>query len=111
MIIDSEELLEELEDDRELLAQMFQIFEQDAGGRMSRIRDAIASGNSAVLMEEAHALKGGVGNFFAMSVFDTAYKLEIMGRDNELAEASSVFATLETQVDAMKAEIRQIIAG
>jgi HPt (histidine-containing phosphotransfer) domain-containing protein len=62
-------------------------------------------------MEEAHALKGGVGNFFAMSVYETAYQLEIMGRDGQLADAPSVLAELEKQLADMNAEISNIVAG
>ncbi len=83
MILDSDELLEEIDGDRELLAQMFQIFEPDADSRMAKISEAISTGDSEMLMAEAHALKGGVGNFFATAVYETANQLEVMGRDNE----------------------------
>jgi HPt (histidine-containing phosphotransfer) domain-containing protein len=111
MLIDSEELLEEVEDDREMLGAMFTLFQQDAEERLPKIRGAIGSANATVQMEEAHALKGGVGNFFAMSVYETAYQLEIMGRDGQLADAPSVLAELEKQLADMNAEISNIVAG
>lgn len=111
MLIDAEELLEEVEDDREMLGAMFTIFQQDAEERLPKIRGAIDSGNAAVLMEESHAIKGGIGNFFAMSVYETAYQLEIMGRDGQLANASTVLAELEAQLGDMNAEISQLISG
>lgn len=111
MLIDAEELLEEVEDDREMLGAMFTMFQQDAEERLPKIRGAIDSENAAVLMEEAHALKGGIGNFFAMSVYGTAYQLEIMGRDGQLANASTVLAELEKQLGDMNSEISQLISG
>ncbi len=111
MLIDAEELLEEVEDDREMLGAMFTMFKQDAEERLPKIRSAIDSKNAAVLMEESHALKGGIGNFFAMSVYETAYQLEIMGRDGQLANASTVLAELEKQLGDMIAEISQLISG
>ena len=111
MLVDSEELLEEVEDDREMLGQMFAMLQQDSAERLPKIRDAIESGNGQILMEESHALKGGVGNFFAMSVYETAYRLENMGRDGKLVDAPPVLAELEKQLDQMNAEIRDIVAG
>jgi HPt (histidine-containing phosphotransfer) domain-containing protein len=111
MILDVQELLEEIDNDRELLAQMFQAFEADADRRMALIRGAIHTGDSAALMTEAHALKGSVGNFFAMPVCETAYQLEIMGRDKTTAGAVEAFQRLESQVAALKQAIRDLIAG
>jgi HPt (histidine-containing phosphotransfer) domain-containing protein len=111
MILDAEELLEELDNDRELLAQMFQTFEADADRRMALIRGAIRTGDSATLMTESHALKGSVGNFFAMRVCETAHQLEIMGRDQATAGAAEAFQRLENQVAALKQAIRDLIAG
>ena len=111
MIVDTEELLEEVEDDLEMLGQMFQIFEGDAEGRVARLRAAIEGGDANTVMEEAHALKGGVGNFFAMPVFETAYKLEAMGQSGDLADAAATFAELESQLGTMKSEIQALIAG
>ena len=111
MILDSEELLEEIDGDRELLGQMFEIFEPDADRRMEMIREAINAGDAETLMAEAHALKGGVGNFFATPVFETAYRLEIIGQNNETAGAAEVFATLESQLESLKQAIRELITG
>ena len=108
-MLDAEELLEEVDDDREMLAQMFQIFESDSEGRVSRIRSAIEAGDATTLMEEAHALKGGIGNFFADIPFETAYCLESMGKEGNLSDAARVFSQLEEQLDVLKSEIRKLI--
>ena len=111
MILDTEELLEEIDGDRELLGQMFDVFEPDADRRLALIREAVKTGDSATLTAEAHALKGSVGNFFATPVFGTAYQLEIMGRDNSISGAAETLATLETQMTSLKQAIRELIAG
>ena len=55
MILDSEELLEEIDGDRELLGQMFEIFEPDADRRMQMIREAINAGDAETLMAGPNA--------------------------------------------------------
>ena len=111
MILNAEELLEEIDNDRELLEQMFQMFEADADRRIALIRAAISSGDAATLSAEAHALKGGVGNFFAMPVYETAQELETMGRDDRIDAARETFEKLEIQLAELKQELRELIAG
>lgn len=108
-MLDAEELLEEVDNDREMLAQMFQIFESDAEERVSRIRAAIDAGDATTLMEEAHALKGGIGNFFADVPFETAYRLETMGKEGDMSDAARVCAELEGQLEVLKSAIRKLI--
>jgi len=110
MILDTEELLEETDRDRDLLQQMFQIFAADVDRRMTRIRQAVADADAHTIAAEAHAIKGGVGNFFAGETYETAASLEAMGRANDLAEVAPAVAQLESQLEALKQAICDLIA-
>jgi HPt (histidine-containing phosphotransfer) domain-containing protein len=88
---------------------MLEIFERDSAERLPKIRDAVAAGDAETIMAEAHALKGGSGTFFATTTFETANKLETMGRENELAEAAATFAELEEAVRNLTEAVRNII--
>lgn len=108
-VLDHEALMEELDDDFEMLETMLEIYTRDSAERMPKIRDAIAAGDAETVMAEAHALKGGSGTFFATAAFETANKLEAMGRENELADAQSTFVVLEADVEKLKATVKQIL--
>lgn len=61
MAIDSEALLEELDDDKDMLQTMLQMFEKDAATRLPNLHQAVTDGDASTVASEAHALKGGVG--------------------------------------------------
>ena len=102
-VIDTEALLEELDDDKDML----QMFEKDAATRLPKLREAVNSGDAETVAAEAHALKGGVGNFFADSAVAAADALEAAGRSGELTNAASLLARLESQLE----EVKRAIAG
>ena len=109
MILDEAELLEECDNDKEMLGKMVEIFERDSAERVPKLRAAIESGDSATVKAEAHALKGGIGTFFAQAAFDVAYKLEDMGANDDLAGAAETLATLEEQLDSLRQKLNELI--
>jgi HPt (histidine-containing phosphotransfer) domain-containing protein len=108
-ILDEEELLEEYEDDMETLARACEIFARDCDQRLPRLREAIDASDSATVNSEAHALKGGVGTFFATAAYETAYKLETMGANGELSEAAATFQTLEGELKSLRQKLDELI--
>jgi two-component system sensor histidine kinase/response regulator len=95
-------LMEECDDDKEFLARMVEIFDRDSSERLPKLHDAIKAGVSETVSAEAHALKGGLGNFFAAASFETANKLEMMGRDGNLDEAEDTFQRLERELKELR---------
>lgn len=109
MILDEAALLEECDNDRELLGRMVEIFDRDSGGRLPRLREAVRSGNAEVVKQEAHALKGGIGTFYAKAAYETAYALENMGTNGSLAEAETTLRTLERQIQSLRQRLDELI--
>jgi HPt (histidine-containing phosphotransfer) domain-containing protein len=109
MPFDRDELLEEYEDDTETLARMLEIFDRDAGDRIEKIRAAIDSNACEALMNEAHAIKGGLGTFFATSTYELAYKLEMMGRDQNTSGAQETFAAFQTELKVLRSALGELI--
>ena len=62
-------------------------------------------------MSEAHALKGGVGNFFAKAAFDTAHKLETMGRDEDPGDAAATLQTFESDLKDLRQALSELIGS
>ena len=110
-VIDTESLMEELDDDLDMLQTMVQMFEKDVGSRLPKLRDAVTAGDSETIASEAHALKGGVGNFFADSAFEAANKLESAARSGELDNAAGLLTSLEHELNRVKHTLTEILKG
>jgi signal transduction histidine kinase/DNA-binding response OmpR family regulator len=109
MILDEAALLEECDNDKSMLRRMVEIFDRDARDRLPRLREALRSGNAVAVKEEAHALKGGIGTFYATDAYDTAYVLEKMGADGNLTSAQATLQTLESQLQSLREKIDELI--
>ena len=109
VILDEAALLEECDNDKAMLRRMVEIFDRDAGGRLPRLREAVRTGDAAAVKEEAHALKGGIGAFYAKAAYDTAYVLEKMGADGHLSNAQATLQTLESQLQSLRQRLEELI--
>ena len=109
MILDDAALLEECDNDMELLRRMVEIFDRDSQERLPKLREAVRSGNAAVVKQEAHALKGGIGTFYAKTAHDTAHALEKMGTDGSLTEAEATLRTLERQLQSLRQKLEELM--
>ena len=76
---------------------------------MPRLREAVRAGDCETLASEAHALKGGTGNFFAKAAFETAAKLEMMGRNKDVGDAEATLDTLESQLQSLRQALGELI--
>lgn len=108
--IDLPGALERLDDDRELLQELAQLFLQDLPLRLVDIRNAVASHNAKALQQSAHTLKGSAGNLAAVAVFEVARHLEQMGRDGDLTHIDEAYAVLKTEVERLTAELETLAA-
>jgi two-component system sensor histidine kinase/response regulator len=109
MILDEEALLEECDNDKSMLGRMVEIFDRDNRDRLPRLREAVRSGDAVAVKEEAHALKGGIGAFYAKAAYETAYVLEKMGADGNLSNAQATLQTLESQLQSLRRKLDELI--
>ena len=80
--------------------------------QLGTLRDAIASGDAARLEKSAHALKGAISQFTSTGPFETARRLEGMGREQKMGDAEGAFATLAVQCQQLNqtlASFRKVI--
>ena len=107
---DEEELKEEYEGDEDLLADMIESYfglVPKLGGEME---EAIAKSDTATVCEIAHTLKGGSGNFFAKAAFESAAKLEQIGKESDLSNVDEAWQRLREDLQRLKSELRRYIA-
>jgi hypothetical protein len=70
------------------------------------VRESVEQGTPDLVRRAAHAFKGSVSNFITGGPTATAFALETIGRDGRIAEARSVLARLEREVDSLLAQLR-----
>jgi len=93
--------LDDGEDD--LLAELIDLFLEDAPARISSMRTAIAAEDWSALGSWAHSLKGSCGSLGAVHMADLCAKLEAVGRQGGVrVEAERWQRDLEHQYELVR---------
>lgn len=108
---DLAEALDRVENDREFLATLVDVFLDSLPGYMTALRGSIDRNDPADVEREAHTIKGAALNFDAFPTADAARRLEQMGRSGDLAGAEEVYATLAAAVDRLTSALGAIKVG
>jgi two-component system sensor histidine kinase/response regulator len=107
---DEKALMDHLDGDVEFLGETVAMLDEDGPELLEQIRVAAASGDAAALVRPAHTLKGMLANFYADPAQSAARELEIMGREQRLADVHPAVdkARRETQrlIEALKQYLR-----
>jgi HPt (histidine-containing phosphotransfer) domain-containing protein len=106
--LDRQMALSRVGGDKELLQEIASLFLEDCPRALAEIREAVACGDAARLENAAHALKGSVANFGARDAVAAAFRLEQMGRANEMSEAEAMLCTLESALSVVCAELASL---
>ena len=94
MVFDFSLALSQMDNDRELFAEVAGLFLRDAGEMTSRIEEAIQNHDATALMRSAHKFKSSVGIFGAEEAQHLLEQLENMGDRNQLNGAAAAFERL-----------------
>jgi CheY-like chemotaxis protein len=97
--VDLSAVVETVEGDEALLAELVRVFAHDYPKRLTEIREAIAIGESKRLERASHGLRGEVGLFSAQVACNLAATLETMGREGHLDNALGVLQELEREIE------------
>ena len=108
-ILDQAALLDRVDHDIEFLAETVEMFNEDAPGLLSEIRQAVAGRHSAALATAAHTFKGMVANFCAKGSVEAALKLEMMGKSADLAQAEESLRALEVESQRLKSALEELL--
>jgi PAS domain S-box-containing protein len=107
--IDQNALWSRVDHDVELLTTMVNLFLDDCPVMMAKTRASVESGDADGFAASAHTLAGAMGNFTASRAVDKAYELERAAREGALDEAKEIFNALQSEVDVLLEELKQII--
>ena len=108
---DKDELLEELDDDLEFLAETHAIFTEDSEILFRRLDEAMSADDGSEVASSAHAMKSMVGNFSAAPAHQAALELELLGKSGDLEDGPAKLETLRTEVDRLNRALIALIGG
>jgi len=104
-VLNYQDALERVGGDEELLRDVAELFVQECPRLLSNIEEAIRHKDAGALERAAHELKGSAANFAAQPVVDTAFQLEVMGRNGDIEGAPKAFVELESKIDCLKQDL------
>lgn len=101
-IIDIKDALYRLQEDKELLVELIEIFLEDSSGRMTLVRESIDAREEKPLSEQAHTLKGAAGNISAKGLYEIFKELEHAAKDGDFIKAQQLHNKASEQIDILK---------
>lgn len=104
-ILNLDELLNRVDDDCELLVEIFDIFKTDYPGHLQRLSEAIKSQDARKVETESHTLKGMLLNLSAVRAASAAIELESMGREGRFDDGAGLLAALQSEIDILLAHM------
>jgi two-component system, sensor histidine kinase and response regulator len=99
--LDLAALLERVEGDHELLAELIHLFVDDAPRQLSAMHDALLRGDMSVLERAAHSMKGAASNLSAQATVAAALGLEKTARNGDTESSKANLLTLELSLNQL----------
>ncbi len=97
-LVDGADLLQRIDGDRALLAELIAIFREESPSLIGKAREAIMRNDAAEVERMGHALRGALVNLSAIAASGLAGELETMSRAGELALAGAKLHELEEEL-------------
>jgi HPt (histidine-containing phosphotransfer) domain-containing protein len=110
-VLDLSEALNRADGDRDLFLTLVTIFLEESPKEAGAARAAIGQQDRAGLVAAAHKLKGSVIEMCAPQLFESARRLEQLGREGKFVEAASACSEVEMRLTEVHAALRNVMAG
>lgn len=89
----------------DLLGKIIALYLDDSPGLINALRESVSKGDAESVRLTAHRFKSGSANLGAIELAELCRRLEEMGRDNELADASVFINRIETEFREISEEL------
>lgn len=104
--IDWSALRENCAGDDTLVAEVVELFQQEAPALLSDVHEAVAQHEPGGIKRTAHRLKGALVSLAAQPSVNAARELEQMGSANDLAHVDESLAKLEAEMAKLLVVLR-----
>ena len=102
---DTTELLDRVGGDRQLLAELVEMFSEESPKTVAVLRRSLTDQDAPSLERAAHKLRGALGAFGAEAASQTALSLETLGRAGDLSGADAQLKALEGELGQLAHEL------
>jgi HPt (histidine-containing phosphotransfer) domain-containing protein len=109
--VDLPDLLARVEDDRELLTELFAMFQEELPGLQDTLHGAIDVGNLPDGAKAAHALKGMLANMSMKKATTMAASIEAAARAGDTSAIKETIAAFDSEIAALSAAVDAFISG
>lgn len=109
-VLDLEEALERVGEDMEIFREITELFLETYPDQLEEIRKGIDDRNADTVERASHSLKGSVGALAAKKAHETAFRLEVIGREGRLEEAPEEYSRLEQALKELDTALKEIIS-
>jgi len=113
-IIDLKDVLERVQDDKELLSELFDIYQEDFVVKRKAIGEAIAAKDIPKIKEVAHSMKGSSGNISAKPLHAACLQLEVLAKAGKTDGMQDVLTSIDGYFEEIKiyaARFKKELAG
>ena len=101
-IIDLKEVLERVQEDKELLAELFDIFQEDFVTKRKTLGAAIAARDIPEIKKIVHSMKGSSGNISAKPLHAACITLENMAKEGKTDSMQGVVIAIDGYFEEIK---------
>jgi HPt (histidine-containing phosphotransfer) domain-containing protein len=101
-IIDLKDVLERVQDDKELLAELLDIYQEDFVIKRKALGDAIVAHDIAKIKEVAHSMKGSSGNISAKPLHAACLQLETLAKEGKTDGMQEVAEAIDRYFEQVK---------
>jgi CheY-like chemotaxis protein len=105
------DLLASFDGDGAFLGRVARLFLPECESLLTSVRHAAAARDREALRVAGHTLKGMVAVFGHKPAQEAALRLELMGRDGDLAEVDAAISRLEATVGALRDSLQRYLAA
>ncbi|HVA94504.1 MAG TPA: Hpt domain-containing protein [Candidatus Dormibacteraeota bacterium] len=99
------ELLVRVDNDRDLLRELIEIFQEDFPRRLQQLQTYVGQRDMNSVETASHGLKGMLSSLSAMRAAAAAARLEQMGREGKMAGLPEALAQFEQEVEGLLPEL------
>ena len=96
-VIDLDEVLERVQDDKELLMELFDLFINDFQKKREFMATALTKNDYDQMRDIAHSLKGAAANLSAKSLRESMTQLEQTAQNHDFTNGSSLLKEIDAR--------------